>query len=51
MGTFIVCALLAVAVFFAARHVYRQHKSGTCAGGCAGCSGCCHGKGQPHQTS
>lgn len=44
MSTLIVGLLVAVLVFFAARSVVRQSKTGGCSGcsgGCAGCSGSC----------
>lgn len=41
MGNFIVLAVLAVIVFFAARSIYKKRKSGSgCNGNCAGCKGC-----------
>jgi len=47
LGNLIVIIILAVLVFFAARSIWRSHKSGGCAGcsgcgggSCAGCSGC-----------
>ncbi len=41
ISTVIVCLLIAAAVFFAVRSVWRSHKSGRCCG-CSGgaCSGC-----------
>lgn len=42
MGTFVVGAILAIIIFFAARSVYKNIKGGGCAGGCSGCSGCNH---------
>jgi len=47
MATFIVGAVLLVALFFALRHVYRNFRDGRedCAG-CSGCSGC--KSGSPH---
>lgn len=44
LATIIICILLAVAVFFAARTVHRQVKNGECPGGCAGCTHCCDHK-------
>ncbi|WP_373165225.1 FeoB-associated Cys-rich membrane protein [Agathobaculum sp. Marseille-P7918] len=44
MSTLIVGLLVALLVFFAARSVVRQSKTGGCSGcggGCAGCSGSC----------
>lgn len=38
MGTVLVCIVLAVIVFFAIRSIWKSHKKGECAGGCAGCS-------------
>ncbi|MGI6182237.1 MAG: FeoB-associated Cys-rich membrane protein [Agathobaculum sp.] len=40
-ATIVICILLAVAVFFAARTVRRQVKNGECPGGCAGCTRQC----------
>ncbi|MBR0342833.1 MAG: FeoB-associated Cys-rich membrane protein [Oscillospiraceae bacterium] len=43
LGNLIVIAVLAIVVFFAARSVWRTHKSGGCSGcggNCSGCSGC-----------
>ena len=44
LGNLIVIIILAVLVFFAARSIWRTHKSGGCSGcgggSCAGCSGC-----------
>lgn len=48
MSTFIVGLVLAVALFFAVRHVYRNWRDGkedccgSSGGGCSCCSGC-HG--------
>ncbi len=46
MSTFIVGLVLAVALFFALRHVYRNLRDGKedCCGGGGGCS-CCSGCG------
>ena len=43
VSTVVIAAVLAIALFFAARSVYRNSKSGGCSGcsgGCGGCSGC-----------
>lgn len=40
LATILVVLLLAVAVFFAARHILRTRKAGGCVG-CSGCSGSC----------
>ena len=42
MANFIVIAILAVVVFFAARSVYKSAKRGGCCGDCSACGGCCH---------
>ncbi|MDR0992137.1 MAG: FeoB-associated Cys-rich membrane protein [Ruminococcus sp.] len=39
MGTFIVCAVVATALFFACRYLYKQKKRGKCAS-CPYCEGC-----------
>ncbi|MCI9272191.1 MAG: FeoB-associated Cys-rich membrane protein [Dorea sp.] len=41
MGTFVVLSVVLVLIFFAARSVIRDKKSGRCSGGCAGCKGGC----------
>lgn len=41
MGTFVVLSVVLVLIFFAARSVIRDKKSGRCSGGCAGCKGSC----------
>ena len=40
MINWMIGGLLALAVFFAVRYLWKQHKLGQCAGGCAGCHGC-----------
>ena len=53
MPTLIVGLLLAALLFFAARAVVRQSKSGGCSGcsgGCGGCSCGCHAETPPEQT-
>lgn len=53
MPTLIVGLLVAVLLFFAARSVVRQSKSGGCSGcsgGCGGCSCGCHAETPPEKT-
>ena len=40
MADWIIGGLVLIAMFFAARYTWRQHKKGECAGGCAGCQHC-----------
>lgn len=42
MGDYIVLAILAVVIFFAARSIYKNKKShkGGCNGDCGSCGGC-----------
>ena len=42
VGDAIVLAVVGLVVFFAARSLYKRHKSGaTCAGDCSSCGGSC----------
>lgn len=46
MATWIVGIIIAIGLYFALRHVYRNFRDGRedCAGGgCSGCSGSCSG--------
>ncbi len=46
MATFIVGAIVAVGLYYALRHVYRNFRMGRedcCGGNCAACSGHCTG--------
>ena len=46
MATFVLGVILAVALFFACRHVVRNFRDGKedcCGGSCPGCSGSCKG--------
>lgn len=46
MATFLLGVLLAVALFFAVRHIvriFRDGKEDCCGGTCPGCSGSCKG--------
>ncbi len=41
LATIVVCLVLAAAVFFAGRRLWRDKKSGkSCCGNCSGCCGC-----------
>ena len=43
MATWIAAVIIAVGLFFALRHVYRNFRDGRedCAGGCSNCNGHC----------
>lgn len=44
LGTVLVIAAITVIAVFAARSLWKSHKSGgKCTGNCAACGGCCHG--------
>lgn len=47
-GDILVLLILAVAVWFAVRYMWRESKKGGCAG-CSGCSGCKPGSGCPNE--
>lgn len=42
LSTVIICLILAAALFFSVRKLWKDKKNGRscCGGGCSGCSGC-----------